>query len=521
MPVPVAVTGRGGPQPAKKGESPVNQILLQAAQAAQASRTPAPKPTSFDQLMAQLNAGVPRAVSGAQINPGPQAPWKPTADALAAFLQADQNNSGSSNPWDQNTSVNPLNSNSMISKVSPIPFLLSRLTGGVPAPPKTNDYALKISTDPTAIRALLNSVSSPEDLATKLGTDVSTLQPLFDAAGQASYQAHQVDSQIQTAQDQVTAQTTPPVTGAMSADSIDRAAPAVDPMTLATPAPLTAADYQQLILGVHAQTALQLPAQFDALKNRILSDASTAQARDAQITEAYKAGLKGAPLPTAPAPGESTAQSQYKVAGAQTPSVAPFNPQFGGLDTSGADAAILAAAGLVQQKQTAEAQYQLTQGLTDQMQQQAAAERQATSIANAEQKKTALAAQKASDAARADETKRAWAELRANEVVAAIGRKGVAKAGGTNTAGLQNLDGKNLLGQLTARFAGGERDQDVITAVFGPGVTSADLNVPALNLVQIAKVLAGGKVPPGLTGSYQAALDKVKAADAAAGTGGG
>lgn len=475
---PAAVSPRGGPQPAaarkkqRQSYSSLGDMVKQVV--ASAAFAGAPK-GSYDQVKAALDASVPRP---AQAEMGAPPPFvAPTLDELKQYLQS------------RNLQVD-----TNISASDPMGGMGMALGGAM------GDGGTVGMTD-AQLRSILSGANSPSDLATALGVTSKEIDPLLQSVFQRSQQNARLDQALAEGKAQIASASAPPSHGGTTADSIERnangpGAADINPLDLATAAPMTAADYQTLVAQLHAADANAGPAKLEAMKQRVLQDAAVAQQRADRINAAYEAGLKGAPLPAMPQPGESTAQGSYGVAGAQRAST--FTPTHveRNLDPRAAEDALLVAAGLVQQKRQEEDQWQAMQVLTDQAQAAAAAQKEVDTAAASTRKKADKEQQKAAERALAARVQQNWAQERADQVVAAVDRKGFTKDG-TSVSGLDATTGKDLLSTLVARFRAGEREQSVIESVFG-GLTSAELNVPTLNLVQIAKVLAGGEVPPEL-----------------------
>lgn len=354
--------------------------------------------------------------------------------------------------------------------------------------------------DPAALERLLSSSTSGTDLAKKLQVDVNALEPLFTSSGQAKTAERDIDTQVEAMKTQLAKTQTPPLPGGSTPDSIDRMPDTGDAFALAQPTPMGSADYADLLLQLHAQDANQAPAELEAAKRKILSDQAIAVERTNQINAIYQAGVEGKPLPldaALPTPGESTSQDRYATAGAQRASVADVIVPEGQLDTTATDEAILRAAGLVEEKRKTEAQYQLGAELTDRAQAAAAAESEIASTERAAGKAAETQARKAQEKVWDAEVKTSWANEKAATVVAGAKK--------------DDPTAQDKFDMLRRRFSAGARTDDAITQVFD-GKTSDMLTVPEMRMVQLAKVLAGGDVPPEL----EAEFNDVLAADRAA-----
>lgn len=465
----VAVSPPGGPQPASTKPKNLREWWDQTV--SDAIYQNAPK-GSWEEVKSALDAGVPRPPQAQIGKPDPFV--APTLDELKQYLQ------------DRNIQVG-----TNVSAVDPAGGLAMTMSGAM-----GDGGTIGFTND--QLRALLANSKSPMELAKALGISDKELDPLLQSAYRRQAANTQLDQAEAGARAQIDARNSPPAAGGASADAVERNANGpgladINPMDLAQAAPMGAQDYQDLMMQLHAADANAGPARLQAMKERVLQDAAVAQQRQDQINAAYEAGLKGAPLPAIPQAGESTAQGSYGVAGAQSAST--FTPTHvrRNLDTRGAEDSLLVAAGLVQKKREEEAQWQAMTVLTDQAQAAAAAQKDVQATEAAAKTKAEKEQRKAAERALAARVQQNWAQERAQKVVAAVDRKGFTKDG-ASVAGLDATTGQQLLDRLVARFKAGERDDRVIESVFG-GLTSADLNVPTLNLVQVAKVLAGGEVP--------------------------
>jgi len=469
--LPPATSPAGGPQPAKKKTS--LQDFLDGTISGIAGTTPKVN-TPPPRLSLDTPSTIDKVLSGTAKFTDLLDQWvPPSLEDLTAFLQA-----------------RSLSTGIQASEGGAISNIFQGSDSSA-------DAYKSLLADPKALAKILGSAKSGKDLADQLQIDPSALEPLYESTKAAGTAQGEIDSQVQAMKDQLARTQTPPAVGGSTPDSIDRVPSQGDPIALASAQPMGSADYADLLLQLHAQDANQAPAELEAAKQKILNDAITATQRTDQINQIYQAGVEGKPLPldaALPVPGESTAQDQYGVAGAQRASVADIVTPVGQLDTTATDDAILAAAGLVEQKRKAEAQYQLGAELTDRAQAAASAESEIASADAAARKAAQTQARKSQEAVWDAEVKSDWANEKAAETVA--------------NAKKDDPTAQEKFDMLRRRFSAGARTDDAITQVFD-GQTSDMLTVPQMRMVQLAKVLAGGDVPPELQGEFE----KVLAAD--------
>lgn len=537
---PIAVSGRGGPQPAKR--SPIEDVVQNGVNQALAAL---PQPNSPADVIAQAKAAdAAPALPGTSLSASSGWSSKPTPQTLLDWLNADHQNPDLGGGSGGGLFIGPPSGRSDTSAVG--------------------DSVYAQYDTPDKVAALLSGVNNQGELEQKLGLQPNALDTLIGASDQQSMArstAHKaIDQQVARAVAQAggggggstppasstpnpayesidlfpkDASGNPVVPSAMQRGNVDgngkwtndpngsyvfvpdetvpvNAPPAapVDPMSLAKPAPLSSQDLQQLILQMHAQATDQLPAQLDAAKNTIISDTQTAIARDAQISDAYQAGLKGAPIPAVPTSGPAVTQTRYEVANPQHPDVFTPTVRLGELDTTPTDEAILHAAQLVTQKQQTEQAYQAHAQLTDLLGQQKQAEADAAAVGKEQTKLATNAAAREAQKQWDAQTQGLYADALSSAAVAAA-----AKDQGSVPAA------RSTYNTLRDALRSGANVQDAISAAFD-GAVSSDLTNGQMKLVQAARV-AAGTVPSELSADYGHFADQRRAAQTAAkGTGG-
>lgn len=513
MPAPISVSPRGGPQPARRqsiarnmgpaqvigggsqvpeyfGDGSLTDAIVRATanvarRAGQPSRRP-PAPLSLD------------TPTRGEVAPE----WdRPTADELQAFVAGLQQQRSRDNLQDD-----------LLTTL--LPF---GTTSGPGSSPSDN-----VVGNPIATQALLAGSLTPEALASGLGLEVPDIQPLLDTAAQRAALESQVDTQVTQANNRATTPTRP---GGQTPDSIDRAAAdgeAVDPLTYATEVPLGSADLEAMILALQNRRLDEAPARLAEAKRLIMERTASDIARANELGAAYRAGLGQSsiqrPLPGA---GESTAQSQYTTAAPVRAAASPLNGFLPGIDTVAAEDEILQTAYLIEQDRKTAAEEAMLASLEEQFKVRAAEEGELESIVKSEEKKATREQIKIEQQNREAADTRVWAQQRAADVAAALDRRGVAgNADGETFVEFQGK-GSKALRDLVARFRAGDSTESAVRAVFGSEVRTSMLSVPALNMIQIAKVLAGGNVPDELrgvgAGKNGLTLDEFLAAAAEAG----
>jgi hypothetical protein len=351
---------------------------------------------------------------------------------------------------------------------------------------------------------ILASANKPQDIVDGInelsGTSLteSSLTPLLEAADIRRRDRRQTrldaGAEIQAyeaalAADQGAGTQSSRGPGSGTPDSIDRG---VDPFSMVEEQQFSSDELTGLAAQIHAQEALQGPAMLEQAKTKILSDAMAYEERASQITNAYKAGLAGAPIPEIPKPGEPTDQGRYATAGDVSPTATPFTPTFGNLDTTQTDEAILAAAGLIERKRVEEGKYQAMQALTDQAQAQAQREREIESLQREADRAKETSARKADQAVWKDQAFDAYFKQSLNETVNETNFK-------DPEARVAQID------EMASLFAQGLSKQDVIYEVFK---TEKGTDIPKklgpkeLQLLELAEMKAKRSPTAGRKSDY-------------------
>lgn len=467
MPNPVAVAPAGGPQPAKKRKTSTypGEVYIQTESSQPYSVPSIPRvpvgPVSAD-AAAQRATYVPD--------------WKPSLSDLQDFLGKFRSNQESPGILD----ILGGNMDSLSGR---------KRSAGVDMRSITEEELAKIlasANKPADIVAGINELSG-----STLSED--SIQPLIDSAAVQMRDQHNIDmaagANRRAAEQFLANQSSAPARGGSTPDSIDRG---VDPLSMVQDRQLSSTELTDLAAQIHAQDALQGPAMLEQAKTKILSDAMAYEERASQITNAYKAGLAGAPIPEIPKPGEPTDQGRYATAGDVSPTATPFTPTFGNLDTTQTDEAILAAAGLIERKRVEEGKYQAMQALTDQAQAQAQREREIESLQREADRAKETSARKADQAVWKDQAFDAYFKQSLNETVNETNFK-------DPEARVAQID------EMASLFAQGLSKQDVIYEVFK---TEKGTDIPKklgpkeLQLLELAEMKAKRSPTAGRKSDY-------------------
>lgn len=489
---PPAVSPRGGPQPAKKKSPPAKKMPPPSSLPSGGRRTaPSMRPSA---AAVQTGAAVSRAL-GSIFGGGGQ--WaKPTADELMEFL---------------NTYV-PTEAGS---RATSLPIV-----GPAIDPVRAAHFALTspaagLIGDAAAVNGLLATADSPADLANKLGIPEADLEGLLNLPAQRKVQneALDIDQMVARAQAEaaVNDQFAPPARGGSTPDSIDRMA---DPRDLTTPQPYSSQELVELYAAMQDQ-ALGDDGRFGEAKKAIWNETAAAIARTEEINAAYRAGLEGGGGPVAPmAPGESTAQDQYGVAGAVTPSVAPYTPTFGELDTYDAEQKILDTAADIEAARVEQADKALATKFADLVDARAADEKLVADEALAAEEAKRKAAEKETKREAEAVAKRRYADDYVTTTVAEVAEAGLAPSNpgmtGRSDRAITTYDERTvnaLINRLTSLISSGATRSEAIQTVFGDReLLGIPLDEAELRMVTAAQV-AAGRIPDTLKDDYQTWVD--------------
>lgn len=488
--IPVAVSPRGGPQPARKSaatsvvERAVRRVVAPKPQPAPLALNPSP----IDQIIAGYNAaavdpafGQTSISSGAAPTP---ASWKPTIGELQTFLMQD--------------------------------FATNQYAGGdgITVRPKpgsgANDAAYNLafqSPGGMGLAVPLALAKSPQELADQLGMPMEKLAPLLE---QTSKTRAEIAKQNETAKAQVDQQLAPPSHGGMTPDSLDRQPP-VDPFSMVMPQQMSSDELTALIQSLDPKGSDQAAQRLEAAKRQIMADTGAYIDRQNQIAEVYRAGMAAGSMPAIPGAKESTAQSTYATAGSAKAAAAmpPDSLVNTSLDTTGTEERILLAAQAIEQQRQAEKRQELIGVLEAKAKEQKAAEDQVVAAAES--------AQKAADKAARDQQKKDFEAqtrvLYARELKGELAGQSVDVADQNSPNGAkQTVSGDRAYELVRPLVAAGARRTDILKQVFGLDVDQGDTpTAEQLRVIQAAEFAVGGNPTP-LKADWQSYLSARMAA---------
>lgn len=487
--LPVAVSPRGGPQPARKSAAArAASSMVQTALKPKAQPAPLTLAPSIEDVLGLATPVAPgfgdtviSSTPAPTVGPGSDQSWKPDFDLLRKFLVADASSGGSYVPLG---GVRGQASNKGWSSALDQPG-----TDGIVAN--------------TALATALATSQTPEDLAKNLGMDLNELGPLLE---RSAAQKAAVDSAVagnnaaaDKAGAQAKARLTPPQQGGMTPDSIDRAP---DPFSLVTPQQMSSTELDALIQSMDYGAADQEATRLEAAKRAIMADTAVAIDRQNQLMEAYRAGMQGGEIRTAPAPGESTAQGRYKTAGRQTAQAAmpPLELLDGSLDPKAVEDKILQAGQVIERTRAEEKRQQVISMLTEQRDAQARAEKELAAEQDKAAKEQEKAARKQADLNFEQETRRLYARALKDE----FSSRSVKIKTEPNSSSVSAVSGDVAYEKVRSLASVGARRTDILTQVFGvdPNLNPEDITPDMLAIIQAAEFSVGGN-PTGLKADWE------------------
>lgn len=489
--LPVAVSPRGGPQPARKSAAArAASSMAQTALKPKAQPAPLTLAPSIEDVLGLATPVAPgfgdtviSSTPAPTVGPGSDQSWKPDFDLLRQFLVRDASSGGSYVPL---TGVRGQASDKGWSSALNQPG-----TDGLVAN--------------TALATALATSQSPEDLARNLGMDLNELGPLLEraAATKAATTAAvtQSDQAAEKAGAQAKAQITPPVQGGMTPDSIDRA-PSIDPFSMVTPQQMSSTELDALIQSLDSNGSDQQARRLEAAKRAIMADTAVAIERQNQLMEAYRAGMQGGEIRTAPAPGESAAQGRYKTAGRQTAQAAmpPLELLDGSLDPKAVEDKILQAGQVIEQTRAEEKRQQVISMLTEQRDAQARAEKELAAEQDKAAKEQEKAAREQADLNFEQDTRRHYARALKDE----FSSRRVEIKTKPNSSSVSAVSGDVAYEKVRSLARVGARRTDILTQVFGvdPNLNPEDITPDMLAIIQAAEFSVGGN-PTGLKADWE------------------
>lgn len=275
-----------------------------------------------------------------------------------------------------------------------------------------------------------------------------------------------------------------------------------------TPVQMTSSDLDALIASMDANSSDQQAQRLAAAKQAIMADTATAIARQGQLAEAYRAGVRaGGGVQSAPSPGESTAQGRYATAGPQSAQVAipPEAMMDLGLDSTDVEDRILMAGQAIEQTRREEKRRQVIDRLVEQRDAAAQAEREVQAEADKAAKAQEEAARKQAEATFDEETRVQYARDLKKEV--ATGKTFERADTG------EEIDGDEAYRQVRQMVKVGARRGDILKQVFGIDTEFLpDSGIPneVLAIIQAA-TFSVGSVPDGLRKDWEAYRDAARA----------
>ena len=466
MPNGVAVSGRGGPQPAKSAAKVVSDAVFKAA-----ARTVSPKPKQAEGIVRPIATAATGMALDAIIAGAPHAgdAWKPNPVDLVKFLDG---------AW------------------------------GQPTGRMGNDGA-----DPAWVVQQWQEAQSPSELAARLGMDPVQLTPLLNNVMAGNQMA--ADAAAANAQDAAIAKSRTqraydgPARGGTTPDAIDRPATGGGDQSIANafsmltldPTGMDSNQIQALISQLDAQGTTQRAQMLEQAKRQVMADTASAMADSQRLAEVYKAGVEGRPMPAVPTPGESTSQSRYGTAALAPAQVADPTVIAPTLDTSAVEQQVLMAAKGIEFQRIQEQR----QGVLDLLKSQQADAEAARKAAEAEQKRQAKDVAKGETAVQRDAVdanlRKVFTRGLKQDAVDMLVKSGVVtattNADGTTTEVLGVDDAQASQSYKTARklFLAGASFRDVVRQVFPDSVDEKGDTLPLTQgqykLLQAARFAAG------------------------------
>lgn len=501
MPNGVAVSKRGGPQPAETAESVVRRSVARATagaarRAVRNATAPVPPP-SIEEVLG-LNTPAPGgAVITATPTPTPmiQGLTRPVAAATSS-MATDAISAATPGGW------KPTGQD-----------LLRYLENYTPATAGEAGPDLSLWQTPGKLDVILAAAQTPSQLADALGVSTLGLTPLLNTVAAGNQMT--ADATAANAQDAAIARSQTerafdgPARGGMTPDAIDRPATSSDQsvanafsMLTLDPAGMDGDQIQALISRLDAEGSTQRAMMLNEAKRQVMEDTAMAMADSQRLAEVYRAGVEGRPMPDIPMPGESTAQGRYTTASRSAAQVANPTVVAPTLDTKAAEQRILMAAKGIEFQRIQE-QRQSVLDLLKSQQEDAVAAQKAAEAEQKRQEKEVARGEAAIERDAVDAKLRTkFGQDLAGDAISNLGGTLVFTEGGTTK--VSDADAKSAFNTAKKWFESGGSYREVVRHVFPDSVDEMGdpkLTPGQLKVLQAAQ-FAAGKTPDELATAW-------------------